>query len=243
VSEEKAKEYLNKLGDGIGFTVLWSGGKDSTASLLWVLEHINHENWDILFVEVTGNTHPLNVQYVLDVAKQLGVENKLKMVKREDIDFYDYLVRYGLPTLGRSRWCLNKFKEYVWQRQSRFVQVSGIRRTDSVRRQNVALIEYMRATKNITVQPILDWTKQQVLAKIREWGLELNSCYEKYGHSGNCMFCPYHSRELIIRTLNDSEWGPKIINALKQIRNRNPNTPSGEKLLYWMRFVGQRQLI
>jgi len=30
------------------FTVLWSGGKDSTAALLWVLDNVPHDNWDIL---------------------------------------------------------------------------------------------------------------------------------------------------------------------------------------------------
>ena len=61
------------------FTVLWSGGKDSTATLLWVLDNVKHDNWDVLYIEVTGNTHPLCTQYVVDTAKQLGIYNKLKI--------------------------------------------------------------------------------------------------------------------------------------------------------------------
>jgi len=40
------------------FTILWSGGKDSTAALLWVLDHVSHKDWNVLYVEITGNTHP-----------------------------------------------------------------------------------------------------------------------------------------------------------------------------------------
>jgi len=241
--EQKAKEYLNGLGDGVGFSVLWSGGKDSTAVLLWVLENVGHDNWDVVFTEVTGNTHRLNVEYVEQAARELGVANKLKVTRREDADFFEMLVKNGIPTLGRRRWCLYQFKEVVWRREARPVQVLGLRRSDSARRRGIGLIQYMKLTRSIAVNPIADWSGDQVLAKMKEWGLELNPCYSLYGHSGNCMFCPYHSKSKIIRTLSDPEWGPKIISALRQIRNRDPRTIGGKRLLLWLRYAGQRQLI
>jgi len=66
------KEFLNRK----FFTVLFSGGKDSTAALLWVLDHINHSNWNILYVEVTGNTHPLCTRYVTDFCDRFDCEGE-----------------------------------------------------------------------------------------------------------------------------------------------------------------------
>jgi len=201
------------------FTVLWSGGKDSTAVLLWVLDHVRHEDWNILFIEITGNTHKLNIEYVYEVAKQLGVFNKLVHGKREDLEFFNYMRRYGIPIIRYARWCLSRFKQDVMVRYSYFIQVSGVRRTDSARRKHINLIEYYRMTNNIVVNVIYDWSKGGVLQYIREHGVDLNPCYQLFGHSGNCMFCPYHRNEYIIKTLRDPEWGPKIVEVLEYVAN------------------------
>jgi len=220
------------------FTVLWSGGKDSTAALLWVLNHVKHEDWNILFIEVTGNTHPLNIQYVYETAKQLGVFNKLIHARREDLDFFAAMKRWGIPLIGVQRWCLNQFKQKVIERHSYFTQVSGIRRTDSARRKHVGLIEYYRMTGNIAVNVIYDWSKERVLQYIKEHGVEINPCYRIYGHSGNCMFCPYHRDEYIIKTLRDPEWGPKIVETLEYVA-RNVRMGKISRRIYgkWMKHA------
>jgi len=220
------------------FTVLWSGGKDSTSALLWILDHIKHEDWNILFIEITGNTHPLNIEYVYETAKRLGVFNKLIHARREDLEFFDALRMWGIPIIGYARWCLSKFKEEIMKRYSYFTQVSGIRRSDSARRSKIGLVEYYRMTDHITVNVIYDWTKDRVLKYIKEHGIELNPCYKIYGHSGNCMFCPYHRTEYIIKTLRDPEWGPKIIESLEYVA-KNVRMGKISRQIYekWMRIA------
>jgi len=196
------------------FTVLWSGGKDSTATLLWVLDNVPHDNWDILYIEVTGNTHPLCTQYVVDTAKQLGIYNKLKIARREDLDFYEALKRWGAPIVGKMRWCLHQFKLKMIERYAKNIQVSGVRRGDSRVRRNIASVDYFKLTGSITVNVLADWSKKQVLNYLRTHGVEQNPCYRLYGHSGNCMFCCYHDKPSIIRTLQDPYWREKILDAL-----------------------------
>ncbi|RLE90745.1 MAG: hypothetical protein DRN04_14415 [Thermoprotei archaeon] len=58
-----------KLLNSTKFTVLFSGGKDSLAVLLWVLDNISHDNWNILYIEVTGNTHYLCSEYVKKICR------------------------------------------------------------------------------------------------------------------------------------------------------------------------------
>jgi len=170
-----------------------------------------------LFIEVTGNTHPLNIQYVYETAKRLGVLNKLIHRRREDLDFFTALKRWGIPVIGFSRWCLREFKEKIIERYAYRVQVSGIRRGDSYRRRNIGLVEYFRMTDSVVVNVVYDWSKDKVMQYLREHGVELNPCYEIYGHSCNCMFCPYHHYEYIVRTLRDLEWGPKILENLEYV--------------------------
>ena len=110
-----------------------------------------------------------------------------------------------------------QFKLRVMERHSKYIQVLGIRKSDSWRRRNVAFIDYFKTTRNIVVNPIIDWSKRQVLDYIKSHGVELNPCYKLYGHSGNCMMCPYLRKNQVIRTLQDPEWRAKILDALSYV--------------------------
>ena len=106
-ANDEAERILNRH----RFTVLWSGGKDSTAALLWTLDHVRHDDWNILYVEITGNTHPLCNQYVQDVAEKLGVKDKLMVVKTAD--FFELMDKWGPPLLFAYKWCLKYGKQYA----------------------------------------------------------------------------------------------------------------------------------
>lgn len=204
------------------FTVLWSGGIDSTAVLLWVIDHIKHSDWNVLYVEVTGNTHPLCTQYVVDTAKRLGIYNKLIIAKREDMDFFEALKRYGIPIIRYNRWCLHQFKLPLFLRYAHRVRVLGVRSEESVARTMMySHVVYSPMESRIFVCPLFDWRKSQVLKYIEDHGIDINPCYALYGHSGNCMFCPNHTKDRIIKTLRDPEWRRKIVDALQAQKNRH----------------------
>jgi len=200
------------------FTVLFSGGKDSLAALLWVLNNVKSEKWNILYVEVTGNTSPLCTGYVRGIAKELGIDNKLIIAKREDLDFFNGLKRWGIPLIGEYRWCLYQFKIKVFQKYAYPVHVTGIRHADSWRRRRVKTIEYRSLSDAVIVNPLLEWSKNQVLKYIKQHRVPLNPCYDIYGHSGNCMFCPYHNELAVIKTLLDPYWRQKITDALQHMK-------------------------
>ncbi|RLI97339.1 MAG: hypothetical protein DRP00_04160 [Candidatus Aenigmatarchaeota archaeon] len=204
------------------FTVLWSGGKDSTAALLWVLDNVRHEDWNVLYIEVTGNTHPLCTRYVLETAKALGIRNKLIVARRDDLDFFEALKRYGIPIIHRNRWCLTLFKLPPILRYAHYVHVVGVRARESIfRRTNYAHVTYSVVENRLIVAPILYWTYKDVTEYLRRWSVDPNPCYALYGHSGNCMFCPNHSKEKAFKTLLDPEWRSKIVDALKAQRGKH----------------------
>jgi len=213
-SEREARDFLSRR----SFTVLFSGGKDSLAALLWVLENVPHSNWDVLYIEVTGNTHPRCTAYVGEICAELGILDRLGVARRVDLDFFECIGRWGLPLIGKWRWCLWQFKVRVMRRRSRPVQVAGIKRSDSYRRRTAKPVEYYKQSGFVVVSPLLEWSKAKVLDYIRERGVRLNPCYALYGHSGNCMFCPYHDRKKVVLTLRDPEWREKILSALARVK-------------------------
>jgi len=225
------------------FTVLFSGGKDSTAALLWVANNVPHERWDVLYIEVTGNTHPLCNQYVYEVIEALGLRHRFRHAKREDLDFFEALRRWGVPIRNAWRWCLWQFKMRLIQRYARPIQVNGIRRSDSARRKKIAVIHYFRLGNCITVQPIYDWSDRQVEEYIRQHGLTINPCYGIYKHSGNCMFCPYYSIDMIRRTMADPVWGPMIAEILRELAEHGHGWVTREVAKKWLRYTPSRSLL
>ena len=235
-ANDEAERILNRH----RFTVLWSGGKDSTAALLWTLDHVRHDDWNILYVEITGNTHPLCNQYVQDVAEKLGVKDKLMVVKTAD--FFELMDKWGPPLLFAYRWCLYQLKLKAFQKTHIF-NVDGIRRADSRVRRKLNLISVFKMHGRVSISPLLDWSKGQVIDYIREHGVSLNPCYVKYGHSGNCMFCPYADKKHIILTLSDPEWRNKILSVFEKHKNKLMKGSIGRSIYErWMKYGKQYAL-
>jgi len=236
-NEIEAKEFLERL----RFTVLFSGGKDSTAALLWVLENVGHDDWNILYVEISGNPHELCTEYVYDVCERLGVAEKLIHVRTEN--FFDLAKRWGFPHMF-YRWCLWNLKARAIREYSHVVTVTGIRAADSrIRKEKAKVVDFIRASGTYTVQPLLDWSKSEVYELLRRYDIPLNPCYEKFGHSGNCMFCPYHDKRAIIRTMSDPEWRAKILPILHARKDRLDASTVGRYIYEkWLRYSQQTVL-
>jgi len=235
-SEREAARILAKH----RFTVLWSGGKDSTAALLWVLDNVDHKNWNVLYVEMTGNTHPLCTRYVLETAEKLGVDDRLVIVRTED--FFELMDKWGPPLLHSYRWCLYQLKMKAFER-AYAVTVNGARRSDSGIRRSLGAITVIRQTGKVAVSPILEWSKEQVVQYIKDHGLDINPCYKLYGHSGNCMFCPYASKRQVVLTLNDPEWRAKILPALEKHKEMmSKGRLSRDVYRRWMKYSTQTTL-
>ena len=204
---EKAVEILSRR----EFTVLWSGGKDSTAALLWVLNNVNHSSWNVLYVEITGNTDRECTEYVIETADKLGISDKLRIIRTED--FFSLCRKWGIPT-PFYRWCLHYLKKQAFK-EARNLTVTGVRKSDSKVRFGIGVFSYAKLTKKWCVNPIIEWKKEDVLDYLKQNGIKLNPCYDRLGHSGNCCFCPYADKDHIVRTMTDPYWGSKIMALLE----------------------------
>jgi len=226
--------------DNLEFTVLWSGGKDSTATLLWVLNNVNHSNYKVLYVELKGNTDHRCNEYILEIAEKLGIEDKLIFYSatHNGLDFFELMDKWGVPVI-KYRWCLYKLKIPAFKSVPTKIIVSGVRATDSkIRMKFVKELTYSKYTRKWSINPIWNWTKEQVLDYIKDNGLKLNPCYEILGHSGNCCYCPYADKEHIIKTLSDPYWRNKILPALERKKDNLLKGKIGTQIYNrWMKYA------
>ncbi|MCD6399794.1 phosphoadenosine phosphosulfate reductase family protein [candidate division WOR-3 bacterium] len=213
---ERIRDFYRKHGS---LYLMFSGGKDSTAILLLTLQAVPRSAIrGVVFTEVTGNTHPCNIEYVKSTVEKLGLVDKLIYLKREDLDFFQALVKWGLPHI-KNRWCLNEFKFKVWRNANIDVSLIGVKYSDSHWRRRYDWSKPKRLKGTLVFSPIYDWETENVVDYLRTVGVPLSPCYEKYGHSGNCMFCPFRTKAQIEKTMRDPEWGPKIAYAVSKLRN------------------------
>ncbi|TDA25011.1 MAG: hypothetical protein DSO01_08595 [Archaeoglobi archaeon] len=236
-TDEKALKILNNN----RFTVLWSGGKDSTAVLLWVLNNVSNRDWDVFYIEFTENTDQECTDYVIRTAESLGISEKLRIVKTED--FFELCRKWGIPTPYR-RWCLYNLKIKAFK-QTHEINVTGMKKSDSRRRASLDVISYGKLSKRTCVNPIVEWSKDKVFNYLNENGIKLNPCYDRLGHSGNCCFCPFANKKHIIKTMSDPYWGPKIADLLKhpKVKEKSEKWLIARPILArWLRWNDQKSL-
>lgn len=235
-SIDALREFARKYN---GVWISFSGGKDSTTTLLLALEALPRSMIrGIVFIEVTGNTHELNIHYVYEVCEKLGVSDMLIHLRRDDIEFFECIERWGIPT-RHYRWCFNEFKVTMFNVIKPPIFIAGVKNKDSKTRMLWDWTKPQRISGRIVFSPIADWNDEDVINYVRSRNMSLCPCYELYGHSGNCMFCPMHTKDKIMKTASDPYWGLKILRALKKCRGRW----CSEYVRKWSRFVGSKSLL
>jgi 3'-phosphoadenosine 5'-phosphosulfate sulfotransferase (PAPS reductase)/FAD synthetase len=192
---------------------LFSGGKDSSLALLLTRDCVKRLCEDVkcrvymLYVYITGNTHPLNAYASYAVMlwhrKNYGFE---VVVKARDRLFQEYMAKYGLQT-GPGRWCYSEFKEKIFvETQRRLPQpqvlIDGMSPSDSKARSEkikaeLELVERYNGLKFYAWHPLYSLylsseEKLKLLEQHEEFKPVVN-LYREYGDSLNCIVCPYKS--------------------------------------------------
>jgi len=206
------------------YLVSLSGGKDSTATLLWILERRKKEDIVPVFAD-TG----WEMDEVYEYLEYL--ENKL------EINIHKVRSKYGgmkelcihkkfMPNLV-MRFCTNELKQKpLWKfmvdnfysKGIKFFSLNGVRREESFNRSNRKFFEKKSFTYNRKryieniIQPIVNWSENQVFEYIKSKGLKINPLYERGFKRVGCMPCIYdnpktleYAGEKYIKRLRDLE--------------------------------------
>ncbi|NJE46713.1 hypothetical protein E3E35_04640 [Thermococcus sp. GR7] len=181
---EASKAFLRQFED-YDIIVPWSGGKDSTATLILASEVFK----DVTAIYVRMEYEmPLTDEYVEKLARKL----KINLVR---VDVPMSLDEFGMP-IHRNRWCTRQKVEALYKAAGEFERpllVVGDRDGESARRRlKPPVIERKNDIlgKFLEVMPIKFWSGMMVQLFIIMRGFELHPLYYEGFYRLGCTVCP-----------------------------------------------------
>lgn len=195
--------------------VAYSGGKDSTASLLWCKETFPGKSILGLLAD-TGIEAPGTKEYVKSVERITGIpitwcDDPVSLrdgtVVRDVFDVARRSGRFPLPGACDWRSLLKTERVRRWLRAQgldRPVLVMGQRWEESPHRSRLPYFSGGEGWRNGAeiFRPILAWKEREVMAYVRERGISLHPAYELGFRRLSCMPCvmaPVGDLELLAR--------------------------------------------
>jgi len=233
--EKEINFNINKFnGD---FIVMFSGGKDSTAALLFVMNYIKNYNKKnrirVLFAD-TGIEHDYTYEYINYIEKELNIN----VEHINNNKFVDICVEKKMFPRPRQRFCTKELKvkafrtwihtNYIQQGKETgrdFIVVQGIRAEESARRAAV-YAEFNIKTYKVNYKPfsviywnpILHWTTADVFEYIEDNGLQQNKVYIKLGlQRASCYPCIMSNLQEIKHIATDSAALKRIVEMEKAL--------------------------
>jgi len=186
------KDMYNQHSEN-GAYVAFSGGKDSTVVAHLVKKALGKA--DVFFGDTTIE-FPVTYEYIERFKKEEGINFHSEGSEK---DFFDLCEQLDPPS-QKMRWCCTVFKahplnNFLNRHQGTVLFYDGIRRAESSTRSEYERVSgNKKASKQITVRPILNWSTLEVWLYIFYTKVDFNKLYELgYGRAG-CMYCPYNTR-------------------------------------------------
>lgn len=214
-----------------GFFVAFSGGKDS--QVLLKLTELAGVKFTAEY-RFTTIDPPENVRFIKEHYSNVSII-------RPETTFYRLCIRQKTLPTQWMRFCCRELKEAA---NEHAVTLTGVRRSESARRshrQEVYLqtrrrhpeftqgtldqfsryqestVECLRGKDKLTVNPILEWTEDDVWSFIHEYDLPINPLYQSGYKRVGCLFCPMSN---IKNIRMDVERYPKYYQAMLRLIRR-----------------------
>ncbi len=229
---EKAKSFIKKKVEqyDLPAAVSYSGGKDSLATLLLVMD--SGMDPDMVFID-TGIELPETVKNVEHISEKYGLD---LITKRVEGGYWDSVEHFG-PSARDYRWCCKTcklgptamlIKENYPEGVLSFI---GQRRYESENRMNQGNTwDNPWVEGQIGASPIQEWTALHVWLYIFSKGAEYNPWYEKGMERIGCWVCPASDLAEIERLEEAYQEFDKFRDVLERYREKN-DLPDG-----WIEF-------
>ena len=174
--------------------IAFSGGKDSTATLLWSLEQ-NPPDMKIVFFD-TGAEWPETYDYLNLIERLL----KIRITRLSgDQSLSELITSQGRWPAHQIRFCTRRLKAEVFENWIRTTNhpnplvLFGQRKEES--RNRARLLKYepppFGPAGAAVLRPVLDWTEQQVFDYLKRKGIPPNPAYSYPGVKRvSCAVCP-----------------------------------------------------
>lgn len=182
-----------------------SGGKDSTAVLLWMIHEsgIPREMINATFAD-TGNEHEWTYEHIEMLSKTVHPIETLK----PELDFYALVRSKGTFPSAKRRFCTEALKiwpaqdhiNYLREAYDEVVAVSGVRADESEDRKHLPEWDYSGNLLTLQWRPLIRWSFADVIEIHKKYSVPLNPLYAIGAERVGCYPC-INSRKHEVRTI------------------------------------------
>lgn len=174
--------------------ISFSGGKDSTALLLWAKENL--DDYIVVWMD-TGWEHDITYAYVDYIDKEL-LNGTLIRLKSEKYDgFADLSIKKKRVASTKARFCTQELKLYpvgkfydTLRDDYEIHSYVGIRADESLSRSKMKEVNFDLDYFGVWVhRPLLKWTAEDVFAIMKRYDIEPNPLYKMGMKRVGCMPC------------------------------------------------------
>lgn len=196
--EQWSISYTAK-GEKMKYLVSLSGGKDSTACLLWALDNIDKDKIIPYYMD-TKWEHDSVYEYLEYLEKELDI--KITRIESEGMEAL--CERKRMMPNRIYRFCSENLKkipatqylyENFYKKGIDFINIIGKRRDESPNRANTEIYEEYEASFNgekfvvKNLNPIAYWNTQKVFDYLKSHNIEVNPLYKKGFSRVGCYPC------------------------------------------------------
>jgi 3'-phosphoadenosine 5'-phosphosulfate sulfotransferase (PAPS reductase)/FAD synthetase len=172
--------------------VQFSGGKDSTALVLWAREHFG-ENFTPLFCD-TGWEHPITYDYIANINVTVLANRLITVRSSKYRDMEDLVTRKGRVPSVKARFCTQELKvfptrDYLRTLSDDYVIYQGIRADESAPRLKAGPRLWSDEYDCFVNRPLFRWPVAAVFAIHARHGIEPNPLYKLGAVRVGCFPC------------------------------------------------------
>lgn len=195
-----------------------SGGKDSTAALLWLIHESGypHEKIRVTFCD-TGNEHLFTYGYIAMLSAKVFPVETIK----PPLDFYELAKKKGRFPSVKARFCTQELKIFPSQRYilglmhdgAKVLLMTGVRASESAKRAELPEFEWDNFYACDIYRPLLHWSIEDVWAMLAKYSIPRNPLYDFGAKRVGCLPC-IMSRKSEIRMIAKNF--PERIDMIRQ---------------------------
>ncbi len=209
--------------------VCFSGGKDSTALILWAKENLSE--FTAVFCD-TGWEHPLTLAYIAKINADLLDGKLITLTSSKYPKGMRELVaiKKRIPS-AKARFCTSELKvlpmiEWLKTQDDECTIYQGIRADESANRALMPEREWSDDYDSLVVRPLIAWKAEQCFALMAEKGVKPNPLYLMGAGRVGCFPCiMVNQRELkaLMKTMPDIKTAIAELEAIAERSFFPPN--------------------
>lgn len=219
------------------YYVAISGGKDSDVIVkLCELAGVKYE----LHHQHTTADAPQTVRYIRETYPSC-------IIDYPEIPIWKLIEKQGVPPTRLMRYCCKVLKEYGGEGRTK---VLGVRWSESTgRKNNRKMVELCYKNYTKTINPIIDWTEQEVWEYIRSRNINYCSLYDQGYKRLGCIGCPNDSHRIEVlqkypkfydNYLKAIErWLPSYLERCEKVGRKPIGTTPQELMDWWLECEGK----